>query len=161
MPMALKPMMERFWSNVKVKSVDECWVYGTHSNKKRYPTILEAGRGSKCKLVHRLSYEVHKGEIPTGLVVMHTCDNPPCVNPNHLQTGTNEDNNKDKDIKGRHGKTGPQAGTGVRNNLTSLQLIALKEDAKIMTQQKLSVKYGIGQSTVSLILIGKSCQNII
>lgn len=65
--------------------------------------------GVKCNnrqiAAHRLSWMFyHKGEVPDGMVVMHTCDNPPCVNPAHLQLGTQPENIADRDAKKRQAK---------------------------------------------------------
>ena len=53
------------------------------------------------RAVHRMAWEVAHGPIPDGLIVMHTCDNPPCCNPEHLKLGTHGDNNRDRIEKGR------------------------------------------------------------
>ena len=87
---------ERFWKNVKRGESGECWCWtgckcGTI--KKQYGVIRD---NYKQKKVHRVSYELHKGEIPEGMVVRHMCDNKLCVNPNHLELGTVGDNNRDK-----------------------------------------------------------------
>lgn len=53
------------------------------------------------KLAHRISWEHHRDKIPEGMNVLHHCDNPPCVNPDHLFIGTLGDNNRDRSQKGR------------------------------------------------------------
>lgn len=58
-------------------------------------------RGGKTYRAHRLSYEIFRGEIPKGHFICHHCDNPLCVNPEHLWAGTHKDNEDDKDKKGR------------------------------------------------------------
>lgn len=92
-----KPPLVRFFE--KVRKTETCWEWTACLNSKGYGTMAVLGRPV---LAHRLSYEFHKGKIPEGLYVCHHCDNPKCVNPDHLFTGTNQDNQNDCVSKGRH-----------------------------------------------------------
>lgn len=88
--------VKRFWSNVTV--TDGCWMWSGTTRNGGY------GRLSLYRLpiaAHRLSWEIHNGSIPDGLCVLHSCDVPGCVNPDHLFLGTIEDNNLDRHSKGR------------------------------------------------------------
>ncbi len=92
-----------------VDRCDGCWEWRGYRNPKGYGFTRPGGRGVKGVLAHRLSWELHRGEIPEGMQVLHRCDNPPCVNPEHLFLGTNLDNIRDRVAKGRPG--GSQAWT--------------------------------------------------
>ena len=75
-----------------------CWLWVGHISKDGYGRLRVAG---KKELAHRASYRAFIGEIPDTLLVCHKCDNPSCVNPNHLFIGTHQDNMNDKVAKGR------------------------------------------------------------
>ena len=91
---------ERFWR--RVKKTDACWLWQGSIHRGGYGLMRVSG-GKKARNVsaHRFSYELHKEKIPEGLIVMHSCDNPRCVNPDHLSVGTHKDNTQDMIAKGR------------------------------------------------------------
>lgn len=98
---------ERFWSKVHRKGDDECWPWcGTlqapNNVGARYGNfcIYEDGKNISYR-AHRFSWILANGSIPEGLVIMHTCDNTECVNPNHLELGTQLDNVQDRDDGGQ------------------------------------------------------------
>lgn len=93
--------MKRFWN--KVKKTDYCWLWTAYTNSDGYGQFWFRGTMGKA---HRFSWILHNGEIPKGVCVLHIeCDNPPCVNPDHLELGTDADNMQDCLKKGRHGNT--------------------------------------------------------
>src|SRR6056297_983245 len=95
-----RPLSERFWEKVKVSAAHECWEWSGAKTHGGYGVI---GFGSKTLLrAHRVSYEMHNGEISNGLVVRHACDNPSCVNPRHLAVRTQAQNMQDAVDRGRH-----------------------------------------------------------
>lgn len=89
---------KRLWENVR--KMDSCWVWTGARTKDGYGKMKAI---DKVYSVHRLSWMIHKGKIPAGMNVLHRCDNPPCINPDHLWIGTTKDNVADKVAKKRHG----------------------------------------------------------
>ena len=82
--------IERFEN--KVNKTENCWLWQSSMTKQGYGLFWFDG---KCVLAHRLSFEFYNGPIGDGMCIMHSCDNPSCVNPAHLSLGTLKDNTQD------------------------------------------------------------------
>ena len=93
------PIADRFWP--RVEKTDSCWLWQGHQLKSGHGTIGRGGRKAGHMLAHRLSWELANGPIPEGACVLHRCDVPNCVNPEHLFLGTRPDNSADMVAKGR------------------------------------------------------------
>jgi hypothetical protein len=91
------PIEERLWSRA-VKQPNGCWEFSGNRHVQGYGVIRHEGRSRRA---HRVAYELAHGPIPERMVVMHSCDNPPCINPEHLSVGTVAENNRDRQNKGR------------------------------------------------------------
>lgn len=89
-------IIDRFFENVN--KTNSCWIWIGSKTSDGYGTF---GYARIIYYAHRFSYEFHNGKIPKGMFVCHKCDNPSCVNPEHLWVGTHSDNMKDASKKGR------------------------------------------------------------
>lgn len=82
-------------------TVDGCWEWQGNRSIDGYGIVSNHVYGITREGAHRVMYKLHKGPIPEGLVIRHKCDNPPCVNPEHLEVGTALDNINDMLDRGR------------------------------------------------------------
>jgi len=95
-------VQERVARRLPATFTDECFEWPGGRNEVSYGIIRTGGRDDPDVRVTKVVFEMFHGPIPEGhRLVMHTCDNPPCVNPNHLVSGTDGDNMRDKTLKGR------------------------------------------------------------
>ena len=130
---------QRFWLNVEKGK--NCWLY-KYRNDNGYGIITVNGRRERA---HRYSYFLHKGEWPI-LDVLHSCDTPACVRPEHLRQGTPLDNAQDRVLRERQPR-GERVGG---SKLTMEQVIEIKQElAKGVFQRVLAERFGVHQSTIS------------
>ncbi len=94
---------ERFWEKVAKGAPDDCWEWQASVFTGRYGYgRFQFGRPRGVVYAHRLAWELTNGQVPEGAHVLHSCDNPPCVNPSHLRIGTPADNAQDMLARKRH-----------------------------------------------------------
>lgn len=138
---------ERF--KAKVIITDNCWLWDGGKVPDGYGSFRVSS--SKVEAAHRVAYVLAYGDIPDGLFVLHSCDNPPCVRPSHLWLGTGGDNARDMIAKGRANRKGDNAN---HRKLTSTQVVAIRSKwaAGGTTQRALAKEYGVHYSTIHLIV---------
>lgn len=83
--------VQRFWSKVDIKGENECWLWIAARFKEGYGAFKLNGQNKKAS---RVAFVISNGSIPNGMLVCHSCNNPPCCNPKHLFAGSYDDNMK-------------------------------------------------------------------
>lgn len=137
-----------------IRKTKKCWIWTGGKTKFGYGKFGSDGRIQV--LAHRFSYQYFKGEIPDNLFVLHCCDNPPCVNPEHLRTGTPYDNIRDREDRRRGGDhRGEKHG---RSKITLSESRGIKKmyASKKYYQKELADIFSVGQSTISSIIRKKT-----
>lgn len=136
--------------------MDKCQEWSGRRDQNGY------GRASGNRRAHRSAWEKANGPIPPGMVIMHMCDNPPCVNLTHLRLGTVAENNADRAAKGRSRGTfasGPEHPATRRRGerhwqakLSDADVSAIRQERTAgVSCQQLALRYGVHHSTISRI----------
>lgn len=147
---------ERFWCKVNKEGPihailnTACWIWIGSYGSTGYGRFWDGTRDTSA---HRYSYTLHYGEIPDGLWVLHRCDNPTCVRPDHLFLGTRQDNVDDMIAKNRHrqghcpaGESNPSA------KLTESDVLTIRAMAQAGTRQKLiAEQFGVSPTLIEKI----------
>lgn len=152
------PITERFWA--KVDRTGDCWLWTGARNKQGYGQFWDSDR-KVMGLAHRYAYEHFVGSLrhlrqpgPVGEVVCHACDNPSCVRPSHLFSGSQADNVRDAQQKGRAPRhAGERNG---RAKLTAADIAAIRASAtgRYGERAEIARRWGISTGHVSKILKG-------
>lgn len=133
---------ERFWGKVEI--ADGCWEWKRCLSSAGYGKI---GVDGGSVYAHRLSWEMANGEIPDGASVLHHCDNPPCVRPDHLFLGSKKDNTGDAIRKGRF--VNPPIKRGVSNHnakLTDQFVVEIRKST--LSAPALAIRYNVAVTTI-------------
>jgi len=154
-----------FFEKIAIKN--ECWEWTGARNDKGYGVAWD---GNKTQKAHRFSYMIRYGKMPR-TCVLHRCDNPRCVNPDHLFLGTRADNNIDMIKKGRRVCGGRKTGVANCNyergenhhaaKLDSNTILLIIEERKLgKSYGFLANKYNTVQSNIYKICAGKAWKNV-
>ncbi len=147
-----KSFADRFWEHVD--KTDTCWLWTGTLRPDGYAYIQLSYPSVKKVRVHRISYEMHYGPIPDGLLVCHKCDQRNCVRPEHLFLGTDKDNSDDMRAKGRQRYVGQPGGeSNTSHKLSASDVIEIRKlyDEGVLTIQEIATHYGVSRALVSSI----------
>lgn len=156
--MISKEKIDLFWSKVNIKNKNECWEW--KAGKSGYGEFC-VGNGKNIG-AHRVSWMIaHKREIPKGFLICHHCDNPVCVNPEHLFLGTPRDNILDYSQKGFKRIRKPGYGVGEKNNFSKLTWLKIEKIRELYatgnySQKQLGKMFETDKTNISLIVRNKA-----
>lgn len=150
------PLVERFEAKFEKGPETECWPWLASHNGAGYGMIWDQERGRKV-LATRVSYELYKGPIPDGGLILHSCDNPICVNPNHLRVGSYKDNVTDMDVRGRRVPVSMKGDGNPGAVLKAAEVTSLLKDyVDGVPRKTIASRYGISEYSLSDYTDGKS-----
>ncbi len=133
-----------------------CIEFTGYRSVKGYGEIKVDGRMEKA---HRQAWVLHHGPIPEGMHVMHSCDNPPCVNIEHLTLGTNDDNVADRVAKGRSSRLLGERSTSAK--LTEADVKAIRRMASLgMTNMEIAAEFNVSNQNVSQIVLRRTWKEV-
>lgn len=152
LPHLSKSDINRFWSRVAVTAnPDKCWLWTGSTKRGGYGrmSITVGPNKERTVIATRVSYFIHNNSIEEEKLIMHTCDNPTCVNPFHLVQGTNKDNTKDMSTKGRAVFTFK---SGEKHPLSKLKIDDILNIRKLLsegnTQLSIAKKYNVSRAQI-------------
>lgn len=151
----------RRWLISRIKlAANECWEWQLGKGRIGYGQFkIYKNGGSQTFTTHRQSYRVFVGPIPEGLYVCHRCDNPTCINPDHLFVATAKENAHDAMSKGRlkYNTIGnvQDEFKYSRRKLTDEQIVFIKQNKGASTQQSLAKQFGVTRGAIGKIQRGE------
>lgn len=148
----LSDFLKKLSANTAIAGPSECWEFTGRRTQGNYGSVK---LGNTSMLAHRLAYMAHKGDIPAGMLVRHTCDNPPCVNPRHLLTGTDADNSRDKILRNRAGAL--HHARHNRSKLTWPQVRTIRRQYMAgATIRALAKRFEVSDTSITILLKGNT-----
>lgn len=146
----------RFFKHILLQE-NGCWLWSSYVHKNGYGRVIIDG---KVRLSHRISWLIHRGQIPSQIdghktFICHTCDNRACVNPDHLYLGNHIQNMNDMKVRNRADRRYGNKNKAAKLNREKAQEIRKFYHDNSLSQDKVAFIYGVSQKTISDIVVGK------
>lgn len=163
-PELKKTDIDRFWSKVSICEEDKCWLWIGSKRRRGYGRFCLQVEKNKDKsfVATRIAYFIHYKINPVDKIVLHSCDNPECVNPNHLSLGSNLDNTNDMMNKKRGLEQFGNGSNHRQSKLTEQDVILIRNSylKKEFSQTEIAKRYNVDSSSISNIVNRKSWTHI-
>ncbi len=140
------------------EEVNGCWNWKKYKNSLGYGIINVKG---KIHLAHRISWQIFKGEIPESLLICHTCDNPSCINPNHLWMGTNKENQEDMFKKNRSRHVRGDDHSSSKLDSEKVKKIRSLSKPRYYTAKRLAEEFKVSEVTIHNIIYGRTWRHLL
>ena len=147
-------LKDRFFN--KVTKTYTCWIWQGRTMRGGYGKFRIKRKEYSA---HRISWEIHNDKIPKNMMVCHTCDNPPCVNPDHLFLGTCQDNMDDMKSKGRSPRGEQRPNSLLKDH--DVRWIRKCYTSTNTSYEAIAMKYGVSETTIRHILNGHKWNHVI
>lgn len=148
-----KSLAERFWARVQFGR--GCWEWQGRRSNQGYGYLTEGHKGKIA--AHRLSFRLSNGDIPDGAHVLHRCDNPPCVRPDHLFLGDASSNQLDAISKGRQATGSRRWGAKLTESMVRDARAAAAAGETIGA---LAERFGVNRTTMSVAIAGHTWKHV-
>jgi len=149
-----QPLIERFLQYVVPTNEKECWIWkGALRNGYGILNVNKYAEGA-----HRISYELYKDRIPSDLLIRHLCNNPPCVNPYHLEIGTQQDNMNDM-VRSERSAKGENHSQASLTNEVVVKMRNMRE-TNGLSYQKIADMYNVDLKTAYKAILGITWSHI-
>lgn len=154
-------LIDRFEAKFVKGAKDECWIWQASDNGAGYGMIWDQNRKRRL-LATRVSYELYTGPLTDADLVLHSCDNPSCVNPNHLRIGTYKQNVADMDARRRRVSNTPKGALNCNAALTDEQVVKMRLDYLAgRPKSELASENGMTIASVGDVLLGRSWRHLL
>ena len=150
----------RFWSKVNIPHGGfGCWEWTSGKNGQGYGQFYLSSFPGRCVSAHRIAWILSLGKIPAGVLALHHCDNPACVNPAHLFLGTHADNAHDRDQKGR--RLPPAGALNGNAKLTEADIQTIRDwDNSGVPRAEIARRLGVSPPLISRVMLGKAWKHV-
>ena len=161
-PTSIEKIKADWEQNYSPEPNSGCHLWLRYLTNQGYGQMRIGGRKAKLTLAHRLAYQFFVADIPPKLIIRHLCDNPACVNPEHLLLGTQQDNSDDMVRRKRYGgpRNLPKGADHPRSNAKLSDDDVREIRASSEAQQILAARYGVDQAAISRAKTGKSFAHV-